>query len=69
MKKKTLEFLEAHKSETPSKCREVAEWRRDTCSWLRHAQQLAVKVLLQLKQAGLTQKALAESMGCTKQYV
>ena len=69
MKKKTLEFLEAHKSETPSKWREEAEWRRDNWSWLRHSQKIAVKVLLQMKQDGLTQKALAERMGCTQQYV
>ena len=69
MKKKTLEFLEAHKSETPSKWREEAEWRRDNWSWLRHSQKIAVKVLLQMKQEGLTQKALAERMDCTQQYV
>ena len=79
MKKKTLEFLEAHQSETPSArpkdaCkartwREEAEWRRDNWSWLRHSQKIAVKVLLQMKQEGLTQKALAERMDCTQQYV
>ena len=69
MKKKTQEFLEAHKSETPSKWREEAEWRRDNWSWLRHSQKIAVKVLLQMKQEGLTQKALAERMDCTQQYV
>jgi ribosome-binding protein aMBF1 (putative translation factor) len=69
MKKKTQEFLEAHKSETPSKWREEAEWRRDNLSWLRHSQKIAVKVLLQMKQEGLTQKALAERMNCTQQYV
>ena len=67
--KKTQEFLEAHKSETPSKWREEAEWRRDNWSWLRHSQKIAVKVLLQMKQEGLTQKALAERMNCTQQYV
>ena len=69
MKKKTQEFLEAHKSEAPSKWREEAEWRRDNWSWLRHSQKIAVKVLLQMKQEGLTQKALAERMNCTQQYV
>ena len=69
MKKKTLEFLEAHQSETPSTWREEAEWRRDNWSWLRHSQKIAVKVLLQMKQEGLTQKALAERMDCTQQYV
>ena len=69
MKKKTLEFLEAHQSETPSTWREEAEWRRNNWSWLRHSQKIAVKVLLQMKQEGLTQKALAERMDCTQQYV
>ena len=69
MKKETLEFLEAHQSGTPSKWREEAEWRRDNWSWLRHSQKIAVKVLLQMKQEGLTQKALAERMDCTQQYV
>lgn len=69
MKRKTLEFLEAHQSETPSVWREDAEWRRDNWSWLRHSQRIAVKVLLQMKQMGLTQKALAERMNCSLQYV
>ena len=69
MKKKTLEFLEAHKSETPSTWREEAEWRRDNWSWLRHSQKIAVKVLLEMKKQGLTQKALAERMDCSQQYV
>ena len=69
MKQKTLEFLEAHQSETPSTWREEAEWRRDNWAWLRHSQKIAVKVLLQMKQMGLTQKALAERMDCSQQYV
>ena len=53
MKQKTLEFLEAHQSETPSMWREEAAWRRDNWSWLRHSQKIAVKVLLQMKQLSL----------------
>ena len=40
MKKKTLEFLESHQSETSSTWREEAEWRRDNWSWLRHSQNI-----------------------------
>ena len=69
MRKKTLEVLEAHQSQTPSTWREDAEWRRDNWSWLRHSQRIAANVLLQMKQQGLTQNALAERMGCTQQYV
>ena len=67
MNKKAIEFLEAHQSETPSKWREEAEWRRGNWSWLRHSQRIAVKVLLQMRTQGLTQKALAERMNCTQQ--
>lgn len=69
MKQKTQEFLEAHQSETPSAWREEAEWRRENSSWLRHSQMIAAKVLLQMKEIGLTQSALAERMNCTQQYV
>lgn len=69
MKQKTIEFLEAHKSKTPSKWREEAEWRRENASWLRHSQHIAVKVLMKMKELHLTQKALAERMNYTQQYV
>ena len=69
MKQKTLDFLEAHQSETPSTWREEAEWRRDNWSWLRHSQRIAVNVLLHMRQIGLTQKELAERMNCSQQYV
>ena len=69
MKQKTKDFLETHQSETNSSWREEAEWRRENWSWMRHSQKIAVKVLLQMKQLGLTQKALAERMDCTQQYV
>ena len=69
MKKKTLEFLEAHQSNTPSKWREEAEWRRANASWLRHSQMIAVKVLLSMKQEHITQKSLAERMNCTQQNI
>jgi hypothetical protein len=46
MRQKTLEFLEAHQSETPSKWREEAHWRSKNASWLKHSRQIAVKVLL-----------------------
>ena len=54
---------------TPSKWREEAEWRRENAFWLRHSQQIAVKVLLKMNELRLTQKALAERLNCTQQYV
>lgn len=69
MKQKTLDFLEAHQSETSSSWREDAEWRRNNWPWLRHSMKIAAKVLLEMKQQGITQKALAERMNCSQQYV
>lgn len=69
MKQKTLNFLEAHQSSTPSKWREEAEWRRDNAIWLKYSQRIAVQVLLKMKEEKLTQKALAERIGCSQQYV
>ena len=69
MKEKTLAFLENHQSDKPSVWREEAQWRRDNWSWLRHSQKIAVKVLLRMRELKLTQKALAERMGYTQQYV
>lgn len=68
-KSKAIQFLEAHQSETPSTWREEAEWRRDNWYWLRHSQKIAVKILLQMKQMNLTQKALAERINCSQQYI
>lgn len=69
MRQKTQEYLESHQSETPSKWREEAEWRRVNSTWLRHSQHIAVKVLDYMKREGLTQSAMAERIDCTQQYV
>ena len=57
------------RSERASKRRKEAERRHDNWSWMQHSQKIAVRVLLKMKELGLTQMALAERMGCTQQYV
>lgn len=66
---KIVEKLNAHKSPTPSKWREEARFRAENKSWLRYSQQVAVMMLDRMEELHLTQKALAERMGCTQQYV
>lgn len=66
---KTSELLESHPSETPSKWRGEAEWRRENNAWLRHSQHIAVKILGYMKRESLTQSAMAERLDCTQQYV
>lgn len=65
MKQQTLDFIESHKGDTPSKWREEVEWRCNNWSWLERSQKIAVRVLLAMKEKNLTQKALAERMNCT----
>ena len=61
--------LEAHASVTPSHWREKAEARRANKPWLRFSQQVAIAMLDRMEQLGLTQKKLAELMGCSQQYI
>ena len=68
-KQEILKYLEEHQSETSSKWREEAQWRRENRDWLRYSQHIAVKMLLYMKKEGLTQVAMAERLGCTQQYI
>ena len=68
-KQEILQFLEEHQSETPSKWREEAQWRRENHDWLRYSQRIAILLLFYMKREGLTQAAMAERIGCTQQYV
>lgn len=61
--------LKEHQSSTPSQWRERAEWRQQNKSWLLHSQRIAVKMLIRMDELNLTQKQLAEQMGCSQQYV
>lgn len=61
--------LETHTSATASKWREAAVDRRNNKPWLRFSQQVAMAMLDRMEQKGLTQKQLAELMGCSQQYV
>lgn len=61
--------LNEHKSLTPSKWREEAEFRVANKSWLRYSQHIAMMMLDKMEELGLTQKSLAERMGCSQQYV
>ena len=61
--------LKQHQSSTSSKWRENAEWRMANKSWLRYSQQIAMMMLDKMDELNMTQKKLAELMGCNQQYV
>ena len=66
---RTIDVLRANISETPSKWREEAEYRRNNRKWIRYSQWIALKVLERMKELNMTQKTLAEQLGCSQQYV
>lgn len=61
--------LRKHQSTTPSRWRERANWREENKSWLRHSQHIAMMMLDKMEALGMTQRVLAERMGCSQQYV
>ena len=63
------EKLSKHKSSTPSRWREEAEFRTTNKSWLRYSQHIAMVMLDKMEEQNMTQKLLAEKMGCSQQYV
>lgn len=64
-----IAFLEEHSSSKPSKWREKAEWRRTNRDWLRYSRKIAIVVALSLEKLNMSQKQLAELVGCSPQYV
>ena len=65
----TSKRLERFSSFTPSNWRKEAEERQVNKEWLRYSQMIVMKMLDRMEELGLTQKMLAERMGCSQQYV
>lgn len=68
-KTEIIGWLEQQQPEVNTGWRERAEWRRANREWIRRSQEIAVRMLDKMDQMHLTQKALAERMGCSQQYV
>ncbi len=66
---KAIDVLKAHQSTEPSQWKQQAQWHVDNWAWIKHSAQIALKVKGRLNALGLTQKELAERMGCSQQYV
>lgn len=68
-KEEIISWLEQQQPEKNTGWRERAEWRRANRTWLHRSQEIAVRMLDKMEQMHLTQKSLAERMGCSQQYV
>lgn len=66
---KAIDVVKAHKSTEKSLWKEQAQWHVDNWDWLKHSTQIALAARRRMVSLGLTQKDLAERMGCSQQYV
>ena len=66
---KATEYLERHESTTPSNWKSAALWRKDNERWLKYARFITMRIMQAMDDQSVTQKILADRMGCTQQYV
>ncbi len=69
MRKKTLDFLEAHQSDKPSTFTEDAKWRQENEVWLRWSRGITLAIVDYMQENGLTRSDIATKLGVTPQYV
>lgn len=69
MASKAIKFLEAHRSESPSRFVEEANWRKENAGWLRWSRQLATTLIGYMQDNGLKRADLADRLGVSPQYV
>ena len=69
MKQKTLDFLEAHKSEQPSTFTEDAKWRQENEVWLKWSRRIALSIVDYMQANSLSRSDIANKLGVTPQYV
>ena len=65
----TIQKLQRYQSATPSHWRKEAEARRQHREWLFYSQRIAMQMLDKMETEHITQKQLAERMGCSQQYI
>lgn len=66
---KTIDYLKAHAYGEPGAWKKQAQTDLAEWDWKQYSFQIAIKARSAMAQKGITQKQLAEAMGCTQQYV
>ena len=65
----TIDFLKANGHVSEDGFILIAQNLRDNWSWLKYSYAIAIKVRHRMKEDGITQKGLAQKLGCTQQHV
>ena len=67
--KRTIGILKANSYGEPGAWKLKAQKELETWDWKQYSYMIAIKSRRQMARNGITQKQLAERMGCTQQYV
>lgn len=65
----TMDFLRANEHNSAEDFMTKARYVKDNWAWLKYSYAVAIKVRRRMQDMGMTQKQLAEALGCTQQHV
>ena len=65
----TLDFLRANEHKSEDDFVAKAQYIKDNWGWLRYSYAIAIKVRRRMQELDMTQKQLADALGCTQQHV
>ena len=65
----TLDFLNTNKYSGDNTFVGYAQYIRDNWAWLKYSYAIAIIVRRRMSELGMTQKQLAEEMGCSQQHI
>ncbi|MBR5255428.1 MAG: helix-turn-helix transcriptional regulator [Bacteroidales bacterium] len=65
----TLDFLRANEHKSSEDFVAMAQYVKDNWAWLKYSYAIAIKVRRRMQELGMTQKQLAEALGCSQQHV
>ncbi len=66
---KTIEFLRSNPGGSDGNWKSEALWRKDNWGWLKYSSLIAIRTRSRMRALGMTQKSLADKIGCSQQYV
>lgn len=65
----SINVLRKFQCHEKSKWKDEAQWYRDNWGWISYSKAIALQVRHRMQELPVTQKLLAEKMGCSQQYI
>lgn len=63
------DFLNANKYNQGNPFQEHAQYIKENWCWLKYSYAIAIRVRSRMQELGMTQKQLAQAMGCSQQHI